>query len=276
MARKRNQGRRKRKKNKGASGDGSKLHELRRRERVRMIQAIVNEVERPVLNNIHDRMHELQNPVQSATLARRQTFDDDTLHRSARDPIAAALVADYEWYCPGQLHRNGVNECCLNFPKRAQDVFNQYSNNKQRLYRAFRATGRDHVDEASSRERQARFKQLKLAEQSRQEMYRLLRSNPGTWQLPFSAEDIFTGDNYFLNTTLYIGAYTDETLRYSGTPWRMPLVYMLMVLGSYLFSALLLVMNMRNQQVESAFDLQETNVYQYSCTFRVAIFDFCF
>eukprot|EP01147_Barroeca_monosierra_P003647 gene3647-6223_t len=60
----------------------------------------------------------------------------------------------------------------------------------------------------------------------------------------FRADDILTAAGYFLNTTVYIGAYQSESVPYLGLSWDMPIAYMATTVGTLLLAMVSIVIIM--------------------------------
>eukprot|EP00730_Choanoeca_flexa_P004470 TRINITY_DN11704_c0_g3_i1.p1 TRINITY_DN11704_c0_g3~~TRINITY_DN11704_c0_g3_i1.p1 ORF type:complete len:968 (+),score=261.75 TRINITY_DN11704_c0_g3_i1:156-3059(+) len=74
-------------------------------------------------------------------------------------------------------------------------------------------------------------------------------------------EDFFTGSNSFLNTSLYIGSYSNTDVQYETIQWNMPAAYLFTAIGTLVISGLLIFRRMNQQQAASTERVQD---YRFS------------
>eukprot|EP00045_Choanoeca_perplexa_P013862 m.159079 g.159079 ORF g.159079 m.159079 type:complete len:920 (-) comp16481_c0_seq1:184-2943(-) len=82
-------------------------------------------------------------------------------------------------------------------------------------------------------------------------------------RMPLGPEDFFTGSGSFLNTSLYMGSYSNTSFTYGFFEWDMPLAYILTTISTLLLSGLLIFRHMNSKQAASTERVQE---YPYANT----------
>ncbi|XP_069692484.1 transmembrane channel-like protein 7 isoform X2 [Periplaneta americana] len=97
-----------------------------------------------------------------------------------------------------------------------------------------------------------------------------VRSKPYASNADFSFENIFTGEGFFTDTTLYYGYYTNETFSMvSGLQYNIPAAYFFTVLACYLFIFVTLSVSMarsyRKTFIETAGDLKNVFAHKVFC-----------
>ncbi|EGD77399.1 hypothetical protein PTSG_08494 [Salpingoeca rosetta] len=67
----------------------------------------------------------------------------------------------------------------------------------------------------------------------------------------FDPSDLLTGSGYFLQTTLYIGSYSNTSIPYAGLDWDMPTAYLGTALGTFLLAMVAIVITMVRRHFNS-------------------------